>query len=172
MINRALGPLAAFLLLFFAGIAAADELKDAGKLYKGGQYDSAMKQLDLWLAKNPNDAKGRFLKGLILTKEGKTDEALSVFSHLTEDFPELPEPYNNLAVIYASRGQYEMAKTELQSAIAAHPGYAQAHENLGDLYLRLAQQSYEEAVKLDESDKGAKNKLQGIELMLSGKGQH
>ncbi len=172
MVNPSLRRLAAAVCFFLlAGTAFADELQDAGKLYKGGQYESAMKQVDLWLAKNPNDAKGRFLKGLILMKEGKPDEALSVFNQLTEDYPELPEPYNNLAVIYAARGQYELAKSELESAIAAHPGYAEAHENLGDIYLRLAQQSYEKAARLDESNAGVKEKLQLVEKILSGKGQ-
>jgi hypothetical protein len=38
------------------------------------------------------DARARFLKGVILTEQNKAADAISIFSGLTEDFPELPEP--------------------------------------------------------------------------------
>jgi tetratricopeptide (TPR) repeat protein len=49
---------------------------------------------------------------------------MAVFSKLTEDYPELPEPYNNLAVLYAQQKQYDKARTALEMAIRIHPGYA------------------------------------------------
>ncbi len=33
-----------------------------------------------------------------------------MFRGLIEDYPELPEPYNNLAVIYAQQGEYDSAR--------------------------------------------------------------
>ena len=61
--------------------------------------------------------KGRFLKGVILTEQNKTGEAIKVFTALTEDYPELPEPYNNLAVLYASQQQYDKSRQALELAI-------------------------------------------------------
>ena len=161
--------LCCFMLSSFS--ARADALKDANKLFKGGQYDAAMKQVDVWLAKNPKDAQGRFLKGLILTEENKSSEAIKVFTGLTEDYPELPEPYNNLAVLYAAQGQYEKAKDELELAIRTHPSYATAHENLGDIYAKLASQAYDKALQLDKSNVSAKTKLELIKTLFSREGR-
>ena len=132
--------------LFLAGEAyGADDLAEANKLDNHGQYAPAMERVDGYLAANPKDAQGRFLKGIIYTEQGKTNEAIAVFQKLTEDYPELPEPYNNMAVLYAQQGQYEKAKTALEMAIRTHPSYGTAHENLGDVYVRLAIRSYDAA---------------------------
>jgi ketosteroid isomerase-like protein len=91
-----------------------------------------------------------------------------VFQKLSEDYPELPEPYNNLAVLYASQGQYEKARTALESSIRTHPSYATAHENLGDIYAKLASQAYDKALQLDSSNTGAKTKLAMIGELIGG----
>ena len=62
------------------------------------------------------------------------------------DFPELPEPRNNLAVLYAQKGEYALARDELERAVQTAPDYAVAHENLGDVYARLAEAEYEKTV--------------------------
>lgn len=85
----------------------ADDAADISKLMRSGQYAEALTKADAVLAKTPRDAQTRFLKGVILTEQNKTPDAILVFSRLTEDFPDLPEPYNNLAVLYASSGQYD-----------------------------------------------------------------
>jgi tetratricopeptide (TPR) repeat protein len=139
--------------------ASADELAEAGKLLRAGQHQEAMARVNKVLAAKPMDPQARFLKGLIYTEQGNTREAIDMFRKLTEDYPELPEPYNNLAVIYASQGQYDKARTALEKSIRTHPSYATAYENLGDVYAKLASQAYDKALKLDSSNAGAQNKL-------------
>src|SRR5205085_7737439 len=112
------------------------------------------------------DAQGRFLKGLILAEQNKVPEAIDVFSKLSQDYPELPEPYNNLAVLYAGQGQYEKARQQLEMSIRTHPSYATAYENLGDVYAKLASQAYDKALQLDSSNSGAKNKLSLIRDLI------
>lgn len=85
---------------------------------------------------------------MILSEQGKTTDAINVFQKLTEDYPELPEPYNNLAVLHASAGNYDKARVALERAIRTNPTYATAHENLGDVYAKLASQSYDKAMQL------------------------
>jgi tetratricopeptide (TPR) repeat protein len=111
------------------------------------------------LATNPKEPQARFLKGVILTEQGKQPEAIEIFTKLTQDYPNLPEPYNNLAVIYASQGQYEKARTSLEQSIRTHPTYATAYENLGDVYAKLASQAYGKALQIDASNTTAQNKL-------------
>ena len=142
-----------------SGLASADEISDIGKLLKGGQLDQASQRVDAYLASKPRDAQGQFLKGLIQTEQNKTAEAIATFTRLTELYPELPEPYNNLAVLYAGQGQYEKARTALEMAIRTHPSYATAHENLGDVYAKLASQAYDKALQLDSNNPTAQTKL-------------
>ncbi len=156
-------------LALAAAAVHADELQDINRMMRQGQLPQSLERVDKYLAGKPRDAQGRFLKGLILTEMNRPSEAIQVFQKLSEDYPELPEPYNNLAVLYASQGQYEKAKTALESSIRTHPSYATAHENLGDIYAKLASQAYDKALQLDSSNTGAKTKLAMIgELISSG----
>jgi tetratricopeptide (TPR) repeat protein len=128
-------------------------------MIREGQYASARVKIDAALAANAKNPQARFLRGVVQADQDQADEAVATFQALTEDFPELPEPYNNLAVIWAQRGQYEKARTALESAIASHPDYAIAHENLGDIYSRLAGAEYDRAAALDKTSKSAQAKL-------------
>jgi Flp pilus assembly protein TadD len=147
--------------------AWADAVDDARALLQKGQAAEALLRLDAHLKANPGDARGRFLRGVVLTQQQKSDEAIAVFRALSEDMPELPEPYNNLAVLYAAQGRYEDARRVLETAVLTHPGYALAHENLGDIYARLAAQSYQRAGKLDPKAAGAREKLKLVDQLLA-----
>src|SRR5947207_6003258 len=159
--NRLRGGVILLCALAFLGIASvrAGEVEEAQKLLKAGQAPQALEKVNRALAANPKDPQARFLKGLIFTEQGKQQEAIDIFSKLTQDYPNLPEPYNNLAVIYASQGQYEKARSALEQSIRTHPSYATAYENLGDVYAKLASQAYGKALQLDASNTGAQNKL-------------
>jgi Flp pilus assembly protein TadD len=169
--HQLLRRIAVILSLALAAAAAhADELQDINRMMRQGQLTQALERAEKFLAGKPRDAQGRFLKGLILTEMNRPRDAIQVFSKLSEDYPELPEPYNNLAVLYASQGQYEKARLALESSIRTHPSYATAHENLGDIYAKLASQAYDKALQLDSSNTGAKTKLAMIgELISSGR---
>jgi len=158
-------------LLALAPAVRADALQDISKQIKQGQHAQALEQVDKYLAGKPKDAQGRFLKGIVLTEMNKPNEAIAIFSKLTEDYPELPEPYNNLAVIYAQQKQYDKAKQALEMAIRTHPSYATAHENLGDIYARLASQAYDRALQIDSSNSSAQNKLALIRDLMSTSGR-
>jgi tetratricopeptide (TPR) repeat protein len=155
------------MLLCASQIAYADDIEDANRMFKNGQHSQALDKVNSYLAEKPKDAQARFLKGLIFTEQGKTMDAIKIFSALTEDYPELPEPYNNLAVLYASQDQYEKAKLALEMAIRTHPSYATAHENLGDIYAKMASQAYDRALQLDRSSTSTQTKLAMINDLFS-----
>ncbi|HEY5632619.1 MAG TPA: tetratricopeptide repeat protein [Burkholderiaceae bacterium] len=134
-------------------------LEQAGRLIEEGKHDDALKVLDAALATQPRDPRLRFLYGVILADRGRAADATVVFEQLAEDFPELPEPYNNLAVMHAAAGDLDKARAALENAVRALPGYALAHENLGDLYLRMAARSYGRAAELDARATSPRNKL-------------
>lgn len=149
-------------------LAQNDELQEAQQFLKQGQIDRALERVDQFLKSKPKDARGRFLRGIVLTEQNKHNEAIRVFTELTQDYPELPEPYNNLAVLHASQGQYDKARAALEMAIRTHPSYATAHENLGDIYAKMASQAYDKALQLDKGNQAAQGKLNLIKDLFAG----
>ncbi len=141
------------------GLARADEYADVNQLLRSGKLVEASAKADQYLAGKPRDPQMRFLKGVIQSESGKTNDAINTFTRLTEDFPELPEPYNNLAVLYAGQSQFDKARTALEMAIRTNPSYATAHENLGDVYAKLASQAYSKALQLDSTNAAVQPKL-------------
>jgi tetratricopeptide (TPR) repeat protein len=153
-------------VIFVATPVLADEVQEINQQFRQGDLSGALDRANRYLAQHPKNAQARFLKGVILADQGKTSDAIAVFTGLTEDYPELPEPYNNLAVLYASQNKYEAAKTALEMAIRAHPDYATAHENLGDLYAKLASLAYEKAFALDGKNVAAQTKRARIQDLI------
>lgn len=163
--------LAGFWLGLAALPAAAAELPEIQQMIRQGQYDKALDETNSYISAKPKDPQGRFLKGVILTELKRSSDAIAVFTKLTEEFPELPEPYNNLAVLYAQQKQYDKARTALEMAIRTHPSYSTAHENLGDLYAKLASQAYDKALQLDSGNATTQTKLSLIREMFSKSGR-
>lgn len=129
--------------------AAADEYTDVSQLMRSGKTTEALAKIDQQLVTRPRDPQMRFFKGLIQRDTGKQTEAIATFTALTEEYPELPEPYNNLAVLYAAQNQFERARAALEMALKNNPRYAVAYENLGDVYARLAAEAYDKALQID-----------------------
>ena len=150
---------AASCLFVSSSVAQSDDVQEAAKLLKAGQHAQALERVNKVLAGKPRDPQARFLKGLIFAEQGNPKEAIGIFLKLTQDYPQLPEPYNNLAVLYAADGQYDKARGALEQSIRTHPSYATAYENLGDVYAKLASQAYDKALQIDSGNAGAKNKL-------------
>jgi tetratricopeptide (TPR) repeat protein len=140
-------------------LAHADEYADVSQLMRSGKLPEAMAKADQYLAAKPKDPQMRFLKGVIQRDAGKATDAIATFARLTEDYPELPEPYNNLAVLYAGQSQFDKARAALEMAIRTNPSYATAHENLGDVYAKLASQAYNKALQLDAANPAVPPKL-------------
>ena len=149
--------------------AWADEYTDVSILLRSGKFSEALTKADQFLTSKPRDPQMRFIKGVILSESGKPNDAIATFTKLTEDYPELPEPYNNLAVLYASQNQLDKARTALEMAIRTNPSYTTAHENLGDVYAKLASQAYSKALQLDANNQAVQPKLALIrELFTPG----
>jgi tetratricopeptide (TPR) repeat protein len=150
-----------------AAMAQANEYAEVNRLVRAGQLNEALAKADQFLASRPRDPQMRFLKGVIQTESGKPNEAIATFNTLSGDFPELPEPYNNLAVLYASQSQFDKARAALEMAIRTNPSYATAHENLGDVYAKLASEAYSKALQLDTSNAAVGPKLSLIRNLFT-----
>ncbi len=159
------------LALFWTGLALADDYAAVTQLMRAGKLTEAQTLADQYLANKPRDPQMRFLKGVIQRDSGKTNDAIGTFTKLTEDYPELPEPYNNLAVLYASQNQYDKARVALEMAIRTNPSYATAHENLGDVYAKLAGQAYNKALQLDSNNNAVTPKFALIRELFNPTGR-
>ena len=154
------------LSLCFSQNSNADDIQDANKLFKQGQHTQALSKIDAILSSKPKDSQARFMKALILAEQGQTEESIHMYNSLIQDFPDLPEPYNNLAVLYAGQGQFEKAKIALEKALRTHASYSTAHENLGDIYAKMASQAYDKALQLDRSKSSPVTKLVSINELV------
>jgi tetratricopeptide (TPR) repeat protein len=132
-----------------------------------GNWNAALTQLDARIQSNPRDAQAKFKRGTVLAHLNRDNEAIVQFVELTQAYPELPEPYNNLAALYAKQGRYEEARTALETAIKANPSYGLAYENLGDLYLRLAAESYRRGVALGHASGATAQRLADLDKVIS-----
>ena len=139
--------------------AAQEHVDEVSKLLEQGKAAQAAKQAETYLKQNPADVQMRFLQGVIAAEQKQNAQAIKIFTALTREYPNLPEPYNNLAVLYAAEGQERKASEVLEQAIRTNPSYATAHENLGDLYARMASEAYAKALQLDGSRQAIQPKL-------------
>jgi Flp pilus assembly protein TadD len=147
--------------------AQADDYSDVNQLLRTGKLTEAQAKADLYLAVKPRDPQMRFLKSSVQTATGHPTDAIVTLTELTQEFPELPEPYNNLAVLYAGQNDFDKARTALEMAVRINPNYATAHENLGDIYAKLASVSYSKSLQLNASNPQASKKLALLKDVLT-----
>jgi tetratricopeptide (TPR) repeat protein len=120
---------------------------DVEKLIKARKYQDAVTQINADLKKTPRNVQLRFVKARLQIEMRQFDQAKKTLVEITQQFPELPEPYNNLAAIAANQGQWIEARDYLELALKLRPSYAIASANLGEIYIRLGAQAYEDAAK-------------------------
>lgn len=150
------------LSLVLAGTAAAalaDDLSEVTRLHHAGQAAAALERADRYLATHPKDAQMRFLKSVVLADSGRSGDAAALLLQLVQDYPELAEPHNNLAAIYAATGDYGRARTELEETLRLNPAYAPAYENLGDVHVMLAGQAYSKALRIEPASASLQKKI-------------
>ena len=156
-------------LLVLAAPASADEFAEVQRLQSSGQAAAALQRAERALAATPKDPPMRFLQGVLLAESHRTAEAVDVFQRLTQDYPELAEPYNNLAAIHAAAGDYDRAKASLEQSLRANPGFATAHENLGDVLAMLASRSYARALQLEPNSASVPAKLALVRQLVAAR---
>jgi tetratricopeptide (TPR) repeat protein len=157
--------LSSLLLLFSLG-AKADAYSDVNRLIGSAQWSKAQTQAEEHLKSRPTDPQMRLLLSRIQDGQGQTAVAMETLQSLTRSFPELPEPHNNLAALLARQNRYAEALAELQAAVRARPDYATALENLGDVYIALAIQAYQDATQALPSQPRAATKRLAAEQLL------
>lgn len=158
--------LTACLLWLCMGPALADVYDDVQRLIKREDWPKAEAMARQHLQTRDQDPQMRLLLSRIQEGQGQSSSAMDTLQGLTQAFPELAEPHNNLAALYAQAGRYEDALAALNRAILARPDYAIALENLGDLHAALAKQAYERATQAAPTSPRPRAKAQALGQML------
>lgn len=155
LIRCCLLPLA-LLSIYGTAMAAGDSdktapptIEQARTLISQGQEPAAIALLQQLVKQQPQAFQAWFLMGITQAKLRRFHDAVTAFKQVSILRPKLAEPHNNLAVIYNELGDLRSAVRELESSLQLKPDYATAHENLGDLYVKLAAESYQNAINLD-----------------------
>lgn len=134
----------------FAVQAAAD-LTKIEALIAAGNDQAAINRLKRVVKSDPKDYQAWFLLGVTQARKSHFDEAIVAFRQVSKLQPDLAEPHNNLAVIYNEMGNLRAAVKELEASLKLNPGYVTAHENIGDLYVKLAASAYKQALSKQEN---------------------
>jgi tetratricopeptide (TPR) repeat protein len=123
----------------------AKTFESAQALLQRGSPAAALELAESQPEQQAREPRWRFLRALALSALGRLEESAAVYTRLTQDFPDIAEPHNNLAVLRAAQGRLDDARDGLERALRADPALREAHENLGDVHLRLAIRHWETA---------------------------
>ncbi len=148
----------------------ADDLADIARLQAAGDFATALQRADQALATKPRDAALRFARGVVLAELKRDADALAAFERLNEDFPELPDPLNNIAVLHAAAGRVDAARAALEAALRNDPQHRAARENLADVYLRLAVRLWDGLANPGPADPAVARKLRLARELLRAPG--
>lgn len=164
-----------------APVLAASEMEELAATLHPGDFSPRVEQLltnghpaqalelaDIGIKRNPRNAQLQFLRTVSLESLGRTEDAAKGLKSLIAAYPEIPEPYNNLAVIEAGFGNLEEAQGLLKKALVINPKFSLAQKNLGDVYLALALECYEAAAPALESNAELQSRLRTLKR-ISGR---
>jgi len=144
--------LAGTLLLAFGGTCQAS-LDSVAQSLASGDVRVATSQLEGLSSEERTSIRGRLLEASLLAASGKLNEAERSYRALIADAPQQPEPYNNLAVLYAEQGQLDKALELLEKAINTNASYATVRDNLSRIYLEKSLSSYAKALRIEQREK-------------------
>ena len=159
-------PLMSFLIIEPAPVTKNAIPSDVEKLVKARKYNDAIALIDADLQKTPRNVQLRFVKARLLIELRRFPQAKQALIEITQQFPELPEPYNNLAALAADQGQWIEARDYLELALKLRPTYAIASANLGEIYIRLGAQAYENAAKGTQYQRQYTNRAKALLNLL------
>lgn len=87
-----------------------------------------------------------FLAANEAIRQGDSESATHILLQLIGLYPELPEPYANLASLQAAGGQLSEARATLLQGLQAHRGYAALFSSLQKIQGALAANAYRSAL--------------------------
>ena len=145
----------------------ADQIAEIQTLNQRGEYATALTRADQAIAAAPRLAQPRFQKGVALMGLQRDQEAMTVFTDLTQEYPELPDPWNDIALLHARAGRLERAREALLNALRNDPAHRVARANLGQVYQMLAIDAWTRAAAENPLDTTLSRRLAAAREVLA-----
>ena len=144
----------------------ADDAAEVRALMARGDSSAALKRVDQALGAHPTDVPLRFLQGVVLMDLALDDQALAVFTRLSQEHPDLPDPLNNIGLLQARAGRLDEALASIQEALRSDPSHRTARANLGQVYLMLAVRTWDELSRSGPVDASLQRRLEAARVLL------
>jgi tetratricopeptide (TPR) repeat protein len=155
-------------VLMLGGSAGrADAVDDIRTLLARGEAAQALADAERAAASDPRNVPLQFLRGVALMDLRRDAEALALFERMGQDYPELPDPWNNMALLHARAGRLEQARQALETALRNDPGHRTARANLGLVYVMLAAQTWESLAATGPVDALLTRRLETVRALLA-----
>jgi Flp pilus assembly protein TadD len=150
----------------FSATARADIGTEIQALLSAGQPQQALLRAQAATAANPRDPQARFMLGLVSMALGKDAEAMAIFKQLTQLYPELPDPLNNIALLHVRANALPLALEALESALRNDPSHKLARANLAEVHLMLAVQVWEKLAAEGDLSAATTQRLKAVREQL------
>ena len=154
-------------LLLGPGFARSDVVNDVQTLMAKGELESALRVSAEAMKGQTQDPQPRFLHAVVLMELRRDAEALLAFTRFSQEYPELPEPFNNLALLHVRAGHLELARQSLETALRNDPSHRAARANLGEVYLMMAVETWQQAAKSGQLDPRLMRKLEAARALVA-----
>jgi Flp pilus assembly protein TadD len=165
--SRLLTSLCALALLLVLPPAQAALADEVAALLSQDRKADALARTQQALLVAPRDAQTRFLHALVQLELGRDAEALDGFTQLSQEFPELPEPLNNIALLQVRAGKLDAARVSLEAALRNSPSHRAARANLAEVHLMLAVAAWERLAQAAPLEARQAQRLQAVRALLA-----
>jgi tetratricopeptide (TPR) repeat protein len=146
--------------LYAGQIFAAGIIQNLQLLIDQELYGQAARDGEQLLVSHSGHPDIEFLTAYAYQMNQQNREAAKHYKNLIRRHPDLPEPRNNLAIIYLSDGDYDRASNLLVNAINTHHSYATAYANLSSIYTGIASEAYRRALSESNEPVNYANKIE------------
>ena len=123
-------------------------LAQAREKHETGQLDGAELDCRAILDSDPDHPEALNLLGIIALQSGRSQEAVDLLKHATQERADFHEAFNNLGLALSATEQHEQAREAYEEAISIEPSFAAAHFNQGASY--QSEKHYEKALQAFE----------------------
>ena len=126
-----------------------------------------LEKLSEWILQDPQNPQLLLQKGIYLSDLGKLQAAFDIFEGLRVAFLDQPEPYINLASVYARWGQLDEARNMLMKSSALQGDRLQTQISLASVHMELALEALKKARDIQPGDTQTQARLQALEKFMA-----
>lgn len=142
---------------------------------QAGYWKSSRALFTRGVAVAPENSLARYNLGVVLSREGRLEEAIGHFTRVLAARPRFAAAHDNLGWALAEQGRAAAALEHYREALKIDPGFASAYNNQGNLFLDQgdigqAVASFEKAVHVQKNYAEAHNNL-GVALYRQGRAE-